>query len=43
MSAQSVCTGQVNEFKGLIIGLQDADVPLDRDARVVADTLAKSG
>ena len=33
---------QVNEFEGDIVGLQQANVPLDRNARVVADTLAQT-
>jgi hypothetical protein len=42
MRAESVCTGKVNQFDGLVVRLQCANVPLNRDARVISDALAKA-
>jgi hypothetical protein len=31
---------KVDQFDGLVIGLQCTDVPLDSDARIITDALA---
>ena len=43
MCAKTVRSGEVNEFNGLIVDFEQADMPLNGDARIIAYALAKSG
>ncbi len=42
MCAESVRARKVDELDGLVVRLQRSGVPLDRDARVIADALPQT-